>query len=65
MRKETMQSNVSVYGMKSECNITPFSGSMSTATSFVLIHENTQPCPVDYLDALVDAGPRQMPCAPS
>ena len=42
--------------MKSDRNITPLLGSMSTATSFVLIHENTQPHPIDHLDALVYAG---------
>ena len=57
VRKEMMQSDVSVYEMKSKRNITPLSGLTSAATSFVLIHENTQPRPVDYFDALIDASP--------
>ena len=38
--KETMQSDVSVYVVKSKCNITPLLGSTSAATSLVLVHEN-------------------------
>ena len=52
-----MQSNVSAYVGKSKRNITPLSGSTSAVMSFVLIHENMQPRPIDYLDALVNAGP--------
>ena len=42
--------------VKSDCNITPSSGSTSTATSLILIHENAQPSSVDELDALIDMG---------
>ena len=42
--------------MKSECNITPSSESMSTAMSLILIYENMQPSLVDNLDALIDSG---------
>ena len=41
-------------------NITPLLGSTSTATCFVLIHENAQPGSVNYLDALVDLGPHHL-----
>ena len=44
--------------VKSGRNITPSSGLMSTATGLVLIHENTQPGPVDYLDTLINSGSR-------
>ena len=44
--------------VKSDRNITPSSGSTSTATSLILIHENTQPGPIDYLNALVNPGSR-------
>ena len=32
------------------------------ATCLVLIHENAQPGPVNYLDALVDLGSRHASC---
>ena len=44
--------------MKSKRNITPSSGSTSSATSLILIHKNAHPCPVNYLDMLVDLGSR-------
>ena len=60
-----MQSDASAYELKSERNITPFSGSMSTAASLVLIHENAQPRPVDCFDALVDVGSCKVSCTSS
>ena len=42
--------------VKSKRNITPSSGSMSAATSLILIHKNAHPCPVNHLDTLVDPG---------
>ena len=62
--KEMMQSDVSAYVLKSKRNITPLLGSTSAATSLVLVHENSQSCPVDGLDALVDVGPCQALCTP-
>ena len=42
--------------VKSNRNITPSSGSMSTATSLILIHENAQPGPIDRLNMLINPG---------
>ena len=64
-KKEMMQSDVSAYEMKSKHNITPLSGSTSTATSLILIHENTQPRPVDCFDVLVDMGSCEELCTSS
>ena len=44
--------------VKSERNITPSSGSMSAATSLILIHKNVEPGPVDNFDVLINSGPR-------
>ena len=51
--------------MKSNCNITPSSGSTSTAMSLILIHEDPHPRPVDHLDALIDPGSGHATSAPS
>ena len=51
--------------VKSKRNITPSSGSTSTVTSLILIHQNVQPSSVDELDALVDMGSGHGPSASS
>ena len=51
--------------MKSERNITPLSGSTSTATGLILIHENAHPCPVNHFDALIDLRPSHSTGTPS
>ena len=46
-------------------NITPSSGSMSMATSLILVHENAHPGPIDLFDALVDVRSSHALGAPS
>ena len=60
VRKEKEKKRGSLMYLRSEVkskhNITPSSGSMSAATSLILIHENTQPSSVDELDVLIYTG---------
>ena len=60
-KKETMQSDVSAClgEVQPKRNITSSSGSTSTVMSLILIHENTQPGPIDNFDALIDPSPGQ------